>query len=83
MSLVEVEALPLSKFCQLVKCAQMLNARDKLTDINVANFASLKENEQTSFGRALRDSASAHMVLKVKDYREVLGNLARKLRNGR
>ncbi len=80
MSLVEVERLTLSRFTMLVKCAEMLNAKAKLTDINVANFASLVETDQKSFSRTLRTAATLHMIVKVKDYREVLGNLARKLR---
>jgi IS1 family transposase len=73
--------MPFSEFTRMVKCAAMLNAQDKLTDISVANFASLVENDRETFSRNLKATSTQFIEVKMKDYREVLGNLARKMMN--
>lgn len=76
--------MPFSEFTRMVKCANMLNARQRLVDIRVSSFAQMKDNARIEFQRELMTMSDFYLVRKVKDYREVLGNLAKRImKNGR
>lgn len=75
--------MPFSEFVKSFKAASMLEARQTLTNINVASFTSYDESDRKKYIRDLQSISSQFMERKLKDYREVLGNIARKLmRNG-
>ena len=79
----EVNKMPFSEFTRMYKCAAMISANERLGAINISNFAHLKEEARTKVVRELREAASEFMEKKVKDYREVLGGLAKRMLNGR
>lgn len=75
--------MPFSEFVKSFKAASMLDARQTLTNINVASFTSYDESDRKSYVRELKIISNQFMERKLKDYKEVLGNIARKLmRNG-
>jgi hypothetical protein len=78
----EVQRMPYSDFVVLFKCASMLSAREKLATINLTNFAHIKEDERVKILRELKSGAVEFIEQRVKDYREVLGNLAKRVLNG-
>jgi hypothetical protein len=74
--------MPYSEFVRLFKCASMLSAREKLATINVANFAYLEKPDREKVAGDLKRAATQFVEQRVKDYREVIGNLAKRLMNG-
>lgn len=61
----------------------MILANERLVDINVTNFAQLKSEVREKFERNLKQDAGRFLNRKVKDYREVIGNLTKRLMSGR
>ncbi len=57
----------------------MLDAREGLKSIQVNNFSKYKTEVRDKILRGLKQAATMFEEKKVKDYREVLANLARGL----
>ena len=64
------------KFVLYLKSALMLQSKRDLDLISVTNFHALKEQAQEKVSRSLKDGSSQFMQKDIKDYREVLKNLA-------
>jgi hypothetical protein len=73
-----------SKFALYYKSALMLTAKRDIELISVVNFHAFKKEAREKLMRGLKTAASQFIQKDVKDYREVLKNLALGLmkRNG-
>ena len=73
----EIQRMPFSEFTRLAKCATMLSAKDRMLDINVTNFVHLKEDQKRTFHSSLVSASTEFIERRVKDYKEVLANVAK------
>lgn len=76
MGFDEVQRMRFSDFIRLFKSAEMILARHRLIEINVANFSNLKKDGQSAFLRNLKSMSNRYMDRPLKGIQEVAKNLA-------
>ncbi len=64
------------KFMLYLKSASMLQAQQGIAQTQFASFHAFKDTDRQKFMRDLRTASTQFLELKVKDYREVMKNLA-------
>jgi hypothetical protein len=75
--------MPMSEYLVYQKSMDMLVARESLESIRSSNFSNLSKADQKTVWGDLKKQSTIHMVQKLKDFRAVAANLARKMMNGR
>ncbi len=71
--------MPLSVFNMSFKAASMLDARRALHDIRVASYPHTSDRERSKFHRELAASSTQYLKQRVKSFKEVVGNIARRM----
>lgn len=61
----------------------MIQAQEGLANLQQSNFHSFAEKSRNLIESNLKDLADKYMHKEILDYKIVVANLARKLRNGR
>lgn len=61
----------------------MLSSRERLLDIKVHNFTQMRDDNRRQFHSDLVSASSEFIEKQVKDYTEVLANIARAMSGGR
>lgn len=70
------------KFALYYKSAVMLKADQQISNIQAASFPNFKKETRQKVMRDLKAAATQFLLKETKDYREVIKNLALKLRGG-
>lgn len=78
-----VDQMPYSDFMRFLKSAYMLECQEGLARVQQNNFASFNDKTREQIKRDLKDGSTFYLARKVMDYKEVVANLARKLKRGR
>ncbi len=71
--------MPFSEFVKSFKAASMLDARRNLDAITTSNLSHYDESDRKTIVRDLKTKSTEFMERQIKDYRVVLGNIAKRL----
>lgn len=77
-----VDKMPFSDFIKFLKSAYMLECQEGLANVQQSNFSSFTEKVREQISSDLKDGSRHYLVKKILDYKEVVANLARKMRGG-
>jgi hypothetical protein len=77
-----VERMPYSVFNKSAKAMVMLEAQEGIATIHRTNFSSFDDKTKDKIIGSLKESAEKFIVRPMLDYKDVVANLARKLRGG-
>lgn len=75
--------MPYSEYNRALKCAVMLEAKEGLAFINYANFGDFEKKSREDIQRNLKEASEFYLFKPLLDYKDVVANLARKLKGGR
>jgi glycine/serine hydroxymethyltransferase len=71
-----------SEFVRDHKSANMIAAHERMTAIESSSFPQYKREARTQIMRSLKTASKEFLNVEVKDYKEVIANLARRLKGG-
>lgn len=83
MSWSEMKGLKMSEFTRLYKCAAMLSARERLQLMDITQLANFEKPARERIVAELKAASNKYLETKLKDYREVFKNVAKRMMNGR
>jgi len=77
-----VDRLSFSEFVRYKKSANMIAAYERMIAIEASSFSSYKKDAREKTMRSLKTASKEFLSVEVKDYKEVIANLARRLKGG-
>lgn len=77
------EQMPLSKYIRFYKSAQMLWARNRISDIQSSSFHSYTEKSRDEIMRQLKHESNRFLFKPLKDFRDVAKAFAQRVKDVR
>lgn len=78
-----VQRLPASEYIRFAKSAKMLEANQRMSDIESSSFHAFEQKHRDNVMRNLKRASKQFLFEPLKDFSEVAANFAQRLKDGR